>query len=371
MRGAGFSVDVAIAAATAVLGLVLVRGEYQIDGLDIDLRLAQVVQVIASLTLVVRRRWPVAVLVACLALSFLTPVPAAVVALHATGRYVVRPSVSAACVLGTLAVVGPVWATTPRVGGVPEFLLFATLALAPWLIGKGEWSAVQLRAQQAASAQLVLQQQAQEARQFERLRLAREMHDVVAHRISLIVLQTNILDAETEDAAVREGVNRIRTTGREALEEMREILGLLRRADVEAVAGSPELERNSLTGVDVLAQDARAVGQPVVVELALTPRVVPDQAERTAFRIVRESLTNAVRHAPGALTLVRLTEVSQGVHVVVVNDPPADPPTGLTTGGNGLRGLRERIALVGGSITAGPTPAGGFRVEAIIPRGAP
>lgn len=363
--------DIAIAMMTAVLGLILVNAEDKVGNLDAHVHIAQAAQVVASATLVLRRRFPVLVLIACLALSFITLVPAVIVALHATGRYLRNVAVSIACAVGTVLVVTAVLLSAPYAHPIPEFLIYLTFAMAPWIIGQGERSAAALRTQRGAEARAAVRRLTEEVREAERVRLAREMHDVVAHRISLIVLQANLLDTVAEDPAIQLRAEQIRDTGRAALEEMREILGLLRRGDIATpVEDSPELERHSLTDIEALADDARGVGQPVDLDLELTPREVPDQAERTAFRIIRESLTNAVRHAHGAPTTIRVTGDEHRIHVTVVNDPPLASPIGLTTGGNGLRGLRERIGLVGGNIAAGPTPTGGFQVEAEIPRGA-
>jgi signal transduction histidine kinase len=116
---------------------------------------------------------------------------------------------------------------------------------------------------------------------------------------------------------------------------------------------------------------ARDVGQPVEAVVAAAHREPPDPAERTAVRVVREGLTNAVRHAPGAGTRVLVEETGPELHVQVLTDEPRAAPSGLTTGGTGLLGLRERVGLLGGRLDAGPTPTGGFLLDARLPRRAP
>ncbi|GIG37830.1 hypothetical protein [Cellulomonas pakistanensis] len=144
---------------------------------------------------------------------------------------------------------------------------------------------------------------------------------------------------------------------------MREVLRLLRREP-----GEDGLSQHALPEVDGLVSAARDVGQPVAAVVAAAHREPPDPAERTAVRVVREGLTNAVRHAPGADTRVLVEESGAELHVQVVTGEAAAAPTGLTTGGTGLAGLRERVALVGGRLDAGPTPAGGFLLDARLPR---
>ncbi|MFE4466283.1 sensor histidine kinase [Oerskovia sp. NPDC056781] len=270
---------------------------------------------------------------------------------------------------------GAVWATAgallilpaaPLAFGRSDVAMAAVLVLlvlGPWLAGRSRRAervaAAALRERSAQAAEHL----AAQVRTTERERLAREMHDVVAHRISYVVLQSNLLETKVGDPQVREDVERIRDTAREALEEMRAMLHLLGR-DGTPVA----IEQPSFRDVAVLVEEARAVGQPVEVDADVVPGEPPGLSERTAVRIVREALTNAVRHAPGAETSVSIAEEDGTLRVAVVNGPSAIPEVEMPTGGHGLQGIRERVALVRGTTTIGPTPDGGFRVEALLPR---
>jgi signal transduction histidine kinase len=200
----------------------------------------------------------------------------------------------------------------------------------------------------------------------ERTRLAREMHDVVSHQVSLIAVQAGALRVTTQDARVRETADNIRRLSVQTLDELRHMVAVL-RADgghVPDLAPQPRL-----ADVDTLV---RSSGQDVRVEAdGLDGRAWPDPVERAAYRTVQEALTNVSKHAPGAPVTVRLAPVGAGLSVSVRNAAPPVPPraTDLPGGGHGLRGLRERAELLGGAVQAGPTEDGGFLVRAVFPAG--
>ncbi|MDD6791753.1 MAG: histidine kinase [Thermobifida fusca] len=197
----------------------------------------------------------------------------------------------------------------------------------------------------------------------ERTRIAREMHDVVAHRVSLMVLHAGGLEVSAPDERTAEIAELIRTTGREALSELREILGVLRNGEAAPTAPQPVLD-----DVGSLIDAACAAGANVDLTTTGTPRPLNAQVERTAYRVVQEALTNAVKHAPGAEIDVRIDYGRTALTVTVVNGPAtvkvANP---VPDSGYGLIGLRERLALVGGTFVAGPLADGGWWVRAIIP----
>ena len=197
----------------------------------------------------------------------------------------------------------------------------------------------------------------------ERTRIAREMHDVVAHRVSLMVLHAGGLEVSAPDERTAEIAELIRTTGREALSELREILGVLRNGEAAPTAPQPVLD-----DVGSLIDAACAAGANVDLTTTGTPRPLNAQVERTAYRVVQEALTNAVKHAPGAEIDVRIDYGRTALTVTVVNGPAtvkvANP---VPDSGYGLIGLRELLALVGGTFVAGPLADGGWWVRAIIP----
>uniref|UniRef100_UPI000ABA6EF9 sensor histidine kinase n=1 Tax=Nocardiopsis listeri TaxID=53440 RepID=UPI000ABA6EF9 len=191
---------------------------------------------------------------------------------------------------------------------------------------------------------------AEQAITAERTRIAREMHDVVAHRVSLMVLHAGGLEVSSIDERTERAAGLIRTTGREALTELRGILGVLREEEGQAAPTAPQ---PVLADVEGLVAQWRGAGMDVVCEHDGERGVLPLGVQRTAFRVVQEALTNAAKHATGARVRVGLcygvgrleVEVSNGPVPGVVHSPPRS--------GYGLTGLRERVALAGGEVSAG------------------
>ncbi|WP_399089904.1 sensor histidine kinase [Streptomyces sp. BBFR2] len=264
------------------------------------------------------------------------------------------------------------------------------------------------------------EERAEWARNEERTRIAREMHDVVAHRVSLMVVHAAALQAvalkDPEKASRNAGL--VGDMGRQALTELREMLGVLRTAETSggrvvpgasdeperlaavaskaaaqagvkapvpgvaeataagAVAPGGEAEGPSLAELAELVGQSRAAGMAVVLSVdgaegAGGPGRYAAGVEQTVYRVVQEALTNVHKHAPGARARVRLAHRAAEVAVQVENGPSdgAAPPAGLPSGGNGLVGMRERVTALGGVFVAGPTDAGGFRVSAVVPAG--
>ncbi|MFJ8040193.1 sensor histidine kinase [Kitasatospora sp. NPDC096147] len=204
----------------------------------------------------------------------------------------------------------------------------------------------------------------------ERARLAREMHDVVSHQVSLISIQAGALQVSATDPATRTTARTIRELSVRTLEELRQMVGVLR-----AAAQSPGGDRpaDPLSPQPRLADLPRLIegsGLPVSSELASGDRPWPEAVERAAFRTVQEALTNITKHAPEAAVEVRLLTCGSRLLVEVRNGPPARVPAAAETlpgGGHGLVGLRERAERLGGTLTAGPTAEGGFLVRAELP----
>nr|WP_246430814.1 histidine kinase [Streptomyces rectiverticillatus] len=200
----------------------------------------------------------------------------------------------------------------------------------------------------------------------ERARLAREMHDVVAHQVSLISLQAGAVQISTGDAQAREGARRIRELSVRTLEELRHMVGILRAAGADTEELTPQPRLADLPRlIELSALD-------VTYENTCGTRTARSEAvERAAFRTVQEALTNARKHAPGAHVRVRLAEdAAETLLVEIRNGPPdaAVPAPGLPGGGHGLVGLRERAQSLGGTLEAHATREGGFVVRAGFPR---
>ncbi|HEY2057050.1 MAG TPA: histidine kinase [Amycolatopsis sp.] len=221
------------------------------------------------------------------------------------------------------------------------------------------------RAERAEREQHLL---AEQARAEERRRLAGEMHDVVTHRLSLMVLHAGAMGVTSADPAVRTAAEDIRREGAYALDELRDLVGVLRNG--EPLAGSPATAANPVCDPAELVAGSIAVG--VATELSVTgdPSAVSPTVARTAFRVVQEALTNVRKHAPGSSAEVSLRYHPGGLDVAVTNTRgtrPPDPALAGSGSGAGLSGLRQRVELVGGRLEAGPAPGGGFAVGAILP----
>jgi signal transduction histidine kinase len=201
----------------------------------------------------------------------------------------------------------------------------------------------------------------------ERTRIAREMHDVVGHRVSLMVLQAGAIEMAAADRErVEQLAWQVQTAGRQALDELRQLLGVLRAGDTDQAA--PLAPQPGLADLPRLAAQAREAG--MIVELAGPPQpcaAVDPLVGRAAYRIVQEALTNAGKHAPGAPVTVTIERPAGALVVRVVNGPPSRSPEEMPGGGFGLIGLGERVRTLGGKLTAQPRLDGGFAVEAVLP----
>jgi signal transduction histidine kinase len=239
----------------------------------------------------------------------------------------------------------------------------------------------------AERAELITAQQEEQARRAtlaERLRIARELHDIVAHHLSVVVIQAQGAQrvADMDLARAKCAMADVERTGRTALEEMRHLLGLLRTGEPgeEAkVAGTTGATSDSayvpsfgLADVDDLAEGMRGAGLPVTVVRRGEPREVPEDVGLTVYRIVQESLTNVLKHAGPAAATVELDFASElGVTVTDDGRGASAALDAIPGAGRGTAGMRERVAALGGRLSAGPRPGSGYRVHATIPLGRP
>lgn len=202
----------------------------------------------------------------------------------------------------------------------------------------------------------------------ERHRIARELHDVVAHHMSVISIQAQVAPhlVENPTEELRENLTGIRANALEALAELRRVLGVLRSEDAPAQstrhAPQPGLDR-----LGELIATVRSAGLAVTVSTSGDPRPLSPGVELSAYRIVQESLSNVMRHAPGASARVTVGHHASGLTVRVVNSPPGQPAAPSPGVRHGLLGMRERAAMLGGELATGPTPDGGWEVTAILP----
>ncbi|MFJ8543890.1 sensor histidine kinase [Streptomyces sp. NPDC093586] len=215
--------------------------------------------------------------------------------------------------------------------------------------------------------------QAKVAVAAERARIARELHDVVAHNVSVMVVQADgaayVLDAAPDQA--KKALETISSTGRQALAEMRRLLGVLRTGEHQEAGEyvpQPDVQQ-----IGELVEQCRTSGLPVDFKVEGTPRQLPSGVELTAYRIVQEALTNTRKHGgPNAGASVRLVYFDDGLGLLIEDDGKGAPHElyeegGYDGQGHGLIGMRERIGMVGGTLDAGPRPGGGFRISALLP----
>ena len=209
-----------------------------------------------------------------------------------------------------------------------------------------------------------------EARAAERQRIAREMHDVLAHRLSLLSVHAGALefrpDAPAEEVAEAAGV--IRESAHAALEELREVIGVLR--EEERGKGPPERPQPTLADLPALIEESQAAGMRLTARIELSDVTLPAALGRTAYRIVQESLTNARKHAPGAAVTLSVGAPDGGLEIEVRSLAPVAVAAGssLPGAGTGLVGLAERVSLAGGELEHGVDPDGAFVLRARLPR---
>lgn len=331
------------------------------DGVAIALILA------ATIPYYLRRRAPLAVLVVTLsataalfidgydagALPFLIGVGIYTVGAYRPWREVVAAAVFQNACLAVMLV-----ADSPRFA-VPEFVTSVPVYAGTLLVG---WTMQQRRLRFDA---LEREQGALSARAAadERLRIAQELHDVIGHSLGVIAVQAGVgmhlIDSDPGEA--RKALEHISRTSRSSLAEIRRLLGLVRAGeDGAAYAPTP-----GLADLPRLADEVAEAGLPVSLTVSPDARELPPGVELAAYRVVQEALTNARKHASAHRATVRLDVEAGTLHVVVTDDGAGG--NGRQGGGHGLIGMRERVAVYGGSLEVGPAPEGGYRVTASIP----
>lgn len=321
--------------------------------------------------LLLRRRYPVPVLLTTLAVTllyytldypygpvFLSLIVAFITAVT-TGH---RLEAWVAGAGGYLAVLGLGYLP----GGAPPPTVAKAAGIGAWLLvvlTAGE--AVRFRGERVAQFRRAREEEARRRASEERLQIARELHDVLAHNISLINVQAGValhlIDEQPEQARV--ALAAIKQSSKDVLREMRSVLGVLRGVDETA----PRSPTPSLANLDDLIANLNAAGLTVRTEVHGKPRELPAGVELAAFRILQEALTNVSRHA-GAATATATVDYGEHTLSLRVDDDgdgvAAAPSSGT---GSGIAGMRERVAALGGEFSAGPRPGGGFRVLARLP----
>ncbi|MGW7051801.1 sensor histidine kinase [Streptomyces sp. NPDC054887] len=407
------------------VGLALVSAlECAVEGVrfagdaGLPVPLGVVFGLVAGSVLVVRRRWPIAVVLVSIAV---TPAEMAylmgIVSLYTLAASEVPRRITV--VLAGMSLTGTLIVTYVRTQQdvasatdgdyrpgpwyVPLVSLFMSLGLTgpPVLYGlyigarRRLMESLRERADSLERELSLLADRAEEraewARTEERTRIAREMHDVVAHRVSLMVVHAAALQAVAlkDPAKAVKNAALVGDMGRQALTELRQMLGVLRSGDAgerrgagaadvplaavgaaaAAVAAAEAEDGPCLADLEALVGQSRQAGMVVEFSVEGDPVDCGALVEQTAYRVVQEALTNVHKHAAGAKTWVRLAHRVSEVAMQVENGPSdgGTADAGLPSGGNGLVGMRERVTALGGVFVSGPTDAGGFRVSAVLP----
>jgi signal transduction histidine kinase len=332
---------------------------------------------VATMPLLARRRYPVAVLVVgALGVVLASSVDSGLVkgpfvsfllGLTICFRFGMRPwrlqSVAGlAFVIGVATVVE---LNAPH-GKVGDFIWDAITFTVAWVIGfaVGEkYREVDLAKERAERAEREREEEARRAVADERARIARELHDVVGHSVSVMTVQASAVRRllEQDQERVSAALQVVEQTGREALAEMRRMVGVLRHAeDGPALAPQPSLEQ-----LERLVEHTREAGLRVELRIEGDPVQLPAGIDLTAYRLVQEGLTNAIKHARAQRAEVLVRYADGHVEVSVSDD--GEGGGGGEGGGHGLVGIRERISVYGGDLEAGPRPGGGFRLRATLP----
>jgi signal transduction histidine kinase len=328
---------------------------------------------VTTLPLLVRRRAPVVVAVVIAAALVVwaamasvgengtMPFPSILVALFSVGLYERQTTRS---LIGALALVGSAFYALETHYNTGHFTasnaaIFAFFMLGAWGAGR----LIQHRAKQAEVAYADSELLARTAVAEERARIARELHDVVAHSISIVAVQAGAAEEllDRDPARARAHLQSVRRTAREAMTEMRRVLDVLREDDV------PHAPLPGLSRLEDLVNEARAAGIEVdLVEEGERPEL-PAGLDLVVFRIVQEALTNVRKHASGADASVRLCYANHRLEIDVDDNGDPVPSEPRTATGHGLIGMRERVALFGGTLETGRRDGGGFHVHAVLP----
>jgi signal transduction histidine kinase len=326
--------------------------------------------VLSCLPLVGRRRWPIHVLVVILIVGIAIPTaavfwPPALVAVYTVAS---RRPWRLAVIGATAAVVGlylhrVAWGYSLPLSGVIEGIALAGAALALGLYQSTRLAYAEQQRERAQRLERERELLDQQAAAQERLRIARELHDVVAHNVSLMLIQAQALEQTADDASARDGARTIAELGREAMREMHRTLELMRSED----AAEDLKPQPALSDLAPLLARAQAAGVNVELSVKGVPRPLPAGIELSAYRILQEAITNVIKHSGSDRASVELRYREHELELEIVDQGDGSGENGLPGSGHGLVGMRERVALFGGELQAGPLNGRGYRVLATLP----
>ncbi|OIJ87679.1 two-component sensor histidine kinase [Streptomyces colonosanans] len=255
----------------------------------------------------------------------------------------------------------------------PAALVIFTIVL---LVGSALRGRREARTQLVELSTVTAEERARRTLLEERSRIARELHDVVAHHMSVISIQAQVAPhlVENPPDELRENLDGIRKNALEALTELRRVLGVLRSENPgdpygigSGTGAAPDSPQPTLDRLDALVENTRAAGLEVLTEITGEVRPLPSGVELSAYRIIQEALSNALRHAPGSTVRVELGYFPRGLQARVVNSRPTRPAAPSPGAGHGLLGMRERATMLGGTLVTSKTASGGFAVACFLP----
>ncbi|MEU2116077.1 histidine kinase [Streptomyces sp. NPDC016459] len=335
----------------------------------------QLIGAAACCALWLRRRWPTTLAVALCLVSAVVPVAGGALLGSLFSLAVRRPFREVAWI-ATFGAVGSVVSVfvrpdpeTPTGLNVALSLVLVLLVTAWGMLVRSRRQLVEALRERARRAEAEAELRVAQAQRLARESIAREMHDVLAHRLTLLSVHAGALefrpDAPPEQVARAAGV--IRDSAHDALQDLREIIGVLRAPGENGDGGNRP--QPTLATLGALIAESRAAGAEVVLDTTVEdPAAVPAATGRTVYRIAQEALTNARKHAPGTMVTVTVRgRPGEGLTVGVHNPAPAGPVPHVPGSGQGLIGLAERAALAGGRLDHGPGPDGGFTLRAWLP----
>ncbi|MFI8826173.1 sensor histidine kinase [Streptomyces sp. NPDC053431] len=365
-------VDTVLFLLAAFVGLVAAETSAKYNGEAVAL-VDQILGGLAVCALWLRRRWPTGLAVVLSVVSVVAPTAGGAL-LAALFSVAVRRPFREVAWIGLLAIAAStvqVFVRPDPDTGVPLGISLGAvliLLVTAWgMLVRSRRQLVEALRDRALRAEAEAELRAQQAQRLAREAIAREMHDVLAHRLTLLSVHAGALefrpDAPPEQIARAAGV--IRDSAHEALQDLREIIGVLRSPG----EGAEDRPQPTLATLDSLVAEVREAGMKVVLDSTVTdPDSVPASTGRTVYRIAQEALTNARKHAPGAEVTVTLRgRPGDGLTVDVRNPAPAGPVPPVPGSGQGLIGLTERATLAGGRMEHGPAPDGGFALHAWLP----
>ncbi|WP_217239224.1 histidine kinase [Streptomyces sp. AC555_RSS877] len=367
-------VDFSVFLLAAVIGLAVADTLSDDPGLPHAVVVTdQLLGALACAAVWLRRRWPLGLAVATIPLAFVstTSAGAGIVALFTLAVH--RPFRYSAWVGGVQLALIPLlmWVRPDpdlSYAWAVVFTLLLTVAITGWgMLARAKRQLMLSLRDRARRAETEARLRAEQAQRLAREAIAREMHDVLAHRLTLLSVHAGALefrpDAPREEVARAAGV--IRESAHEALQDLREIIGVLRAGDSDD-AGRPQ---PTLAALDTLVAESREAGMKVTLDSRVAdPAAVSASVGRTAYRIAQEGLTNARKHAPGAEVTVSVTGApGEGLTMSVRNPAPDGDVPPVPGSGQGLIGLTERATLAGGRLEHGPEQCGGFAVRAWLP----